>query len=104
MKALAVIVLRYKRPDDREWKVPLNIYIRGVEIPIGLGLIALFLFVLAFINLFTKKVATIWGFGFTVAIFIVFEATDFYNRRRVSHDRAGRKGRQARRVSCGPRR
>jgi amino acid transporter len=87
MKALAVIVLRYKRPDDREWKVPLNIYIRGVEIPIGLGLIALFLFVLAFINLFTKKVATIWGFGFTVAIFIVFDATDFYNRRRVSHER-----------------
>ena len=87
MKALAVIVLRYKRPDDREWKVPLNIHIRGVEIPIGLGLITLFLFVLAFINLFTKKVATIWGFGFTVAIFIVFEATDFYNRRRVSHER-----------------
>ncbi len=87
MKALAVIVLRYKRPDDREWKVPLNVYIRGVEIPIGLGLIALFLFVLAFVNLFTKKVATIWGFGFTVAIFIVFEATDFYNRRRVSHER-----------------
>jgi amino acid transporter len=87
MKALAVIVLRYKRPDDREWKVPLNVYIRGVEIPIGLGLIALFLFVLAFINLFTKKVATIWGFGFTVAIFIVFEATDLYNRRRVSHER-----------------
>ena len=87
MKALAVIVLRYKRPDDREWKVPLNIHIRGVEIPIGLGLVALFLFVLAFINLFTKKVATIWGFGFTVAIFIVFEATDFYNRRRVSHER-----------------
>src|SRR3984893_16204788 len=87
MKSLAVIVLRYKRPDDREWKVPLNIHIRGVEIPIGLGLIALFLFVLAFINLFTKKVATIWGFGFTVAIFIVFEATDFYNRRRVSHER-----------------
>jgi Amino acid permease len=87
MKSLAVIVLRYKRPDDREWKVPLNFHIRGVEIPIGLGLIALFLFVLAFINLFTKKVATIWGFGFTVAIFIVFEATDLYNRRRVSHER-----------------
>ena len=44
----------------------------GVEIPVGLGLITLLLFALALVNLFTKKTATIWGFGFTVAIFTVW--------------------------------
>ncbi len=81
MKALSVVVLRYKQPQGREWKVPLNFHFRGVEIPVGLGLITLVLFALAFTNLFTKKVATIWGFGFTVVIFAVFEITDHYKRR-----------------------
>ena len=40
------------------------------------------LFVLAFVNVFTKKVATIWGFAFTVCIFIIFELSELYNRRR----------------------
>ena len=38
--SLAVLVLRYKLPEKREWKVPGNIRIRGVEIPIGLGIIS----------------------------------------------------------------
>src|SRR4029077_11024776 len=44
MKALSVLVLRYKQPENREWKVPLNFHIRGVEIPVGLALITLTLF------------------------------------------------------------
>ncbi len=36
--SLAVLVLRYKMPENREWKVPGNIRIGGVEIPLGLGL------------------------------------------------------------------
>jgi nucleotide-binding universal stress UspA family protein len=52
----------------------------------GLGLITLALFSMAIVNLFTKKTATIWGFGFTVVIFIVFELSEQYNRRRgVGH-------------------
>ena len=81
MKGLSVLVLRYKQPANREWKVPLNFHIRGVEIPVGLGLITLLLFALALVNLFTKKTATIWGFGFTVAIFTVFELTEHFKRR-----------------------
>jgi hypothetical protein len=82
MKALSVLVLRYKQPAGREWKVPLNFHIRGVEVPLGLGLITIALFGLAIINVLTKKVATISGVSFTIAFFIVFELSDIYNRKR----------------------
>src|SRR5712671_3711173 len=49
MKALSVLVLRFEQPGAREWKVPLNFHIGQTEIPVGLGLIALALFVLAII-------------------------------------------------------
>ncbi len=35
MKALSVLVLRYKQPGGREWKVPLNFHIGKTEIPLG---------------------------------------------------------------------
>ncbi len=82
MKALSVLVLRYKQPGGREWKVPLNFHIAGTEIPVGLGLITIALFGLAVINVLTKKVATISGVSFTIAFFIVFELSDIYNRKR----------------------
>jgi amino acid transporter len=37
MKALAVLVLRFKEPQAERWKVPLNIRLRGTEIPVGLA-------------------------------------------------------------------
>ena len=61
MKALSVLVLRYKQPGGREWKVPFNLRIAGREVPVGLGLITVALFTLASINVVTKKVATISG-------------------------------------------
>jgi amino acid transporter len=82
MKALSVLVLRYKMRQEREYKVPLNFHIGGVEIPVGLGLITLFLFTLAVANVLTKKVATISGLTFTLAFFTVFILTERYNRRR----------------------
>src|SRR5580698_1455884 len=78
--ALSVLVLRFKQPDNREWKVPLNIRVGGVEIPIGLGLITLFLFTLACINVFTKELATIAGMSFTLAFFLVFTISERMNR------------------------
>jgi amino acid transporter len=86
MKALSVLVLRFKQPQGREWKVPLNFKIGNTEYPVGLFLIALALFALAIINVLTKKVATISGVTFTIIFFIVFELSDLYNRKR----RAGR--------------
>src|SRR5947199_9557004 len=63
-KSLAVLVLRYTEPGHREWKVPLNVQIGTLEVPIGLAIITLVLFSVATINLFTKQVATISGVGF----------------------------------------
>jgi nucleotide-binding universal stress UspA family protein len=82
MKALSVLVLRYKQPANREWKVPLNFRLGGIEIPLGLALITVALFALATINVLTKKVATISGATFTIVFFVVFELSERYNKRR----------------------
>ncbi len=74
--SLAVIVLRYTSPENREWKVPGNIQIKGVEIPIGLGLIALVLFSTAIVNLFTKELATIAGVTFSLVFFVVLTVSE----------------------------
>jgi amino acid transporter len=88
MKALSVLVLRYKLPQAREWKVPLNFRIGRTEVPLGLILISLVLFALAATNLLTKKVATISGVGFALAFFTVFEISEAVNRRkRVQQDK-----------------
>jgi amino acid transporter len=43
-----------------------------IDLPIGITLIFLILFSTALVNLFTKKVATIWGIGFTVGFLLMF--------------------------------
>src|SRR4051812_41812630 len=75
--ALAVLVLRYKRPDiERGWKVPLNLHIGGRELPIGVSVIAIALFTAAVINLFTKQTATISGLLFTGGFFLIFVVSE----------------------------
>ncbi len=80
-KALAVLVLRYTEPENRQWKVPLNFHIGGREIPIGLGLITVVLFLVAAVNLFTKQDATIAGVTFTALFFLVFTLSERYTHR-----------------------
>jgi len=82
-KAAAVIVLRFKDRSPREWKVPLNIKIGGVEFPIGLSLIFLVLMVVALVNLVTKQVATVAGVAFTSAFFILLRISEKMNSRRM---------------------
>jgi amino acid transporter len=84
MKSLSVLVLRYKQPGRRDWRVPLNFRIGHTEIPLGLVIITATLFSLAGINVLTKKVATISGVSFTIAFFIVFELSEIANRKRKS--------------------
>ena len=84
MKALSVLVLRYKRPQAREWKVPLNFKFGQTEIPLGLILITATLFLLAIINVVTKKTATISGSIFTVGFFVAFTLSEQHNRRKRS--------------------
>jgi amino acid transporter len=80
-KSLAVLVLRFKEPENRVWKVPGNFHIGKVEIPVGLSLISLLLFATAVVNLFTKQLATISGVAFSLALFAVFTVSEHYNRK-----------------------
>ena len=85
--ALAVLVLRYKRPDiERGWKVPLNVRVGGRELPIGVTLIAISLFTAAVINLFTKETATISGLLFTGGFFVVFLVSERITARQKAGD------------------
>ncbi len=85
LKSLAVLVLRFKDPGPREWRVPLNVRVRGIEFPVGLALITTLLFAFAIINLFTKQLATIWGLAFTAVVYVVFIVSERQNRRRAVH-------------------
>jgi amino acid transporter/nucleotide-binding universal stress UspA family protein len=81
-KALAMVVLRFKDKTPREYKVPLNVRLGGVELPIGLSLIFLVLLVTAVLNLFTKEVATVSGIGFTLVFLTVFLVSEHYHERK----------------------
>src|SRR5215813_3370185 len=81
--AFATLVLRYKRPGEQEWKVPGNVRVGGVEIPIGLGLIAGALLSIALVNLVTKQVATISGLIFTAIFFAIFTLSERISRRKA---------------------
>jgi amino acid transporter len=81
--AFGALVLRFKRPGEQEWKVPGNIRIGSVEIPIGLSLIALTLLSVALVNLVTKQVATISGLAFTAIFFGVFTLSERISRRKT---------------------
>ena len=86
-KSFAMIVLRYRDKRPREWKVPLNFQIAGVEIPLGLILIFLLLFVTAIANLLTKPIATVSGFSFAVTFFIIFMASEYINKRKIMQEK-----------------
>jgi amino acid transporter len=82
LMSLAVLVLRYKDPVNREWRVPGNFRIAGREIPVGLILIAIVLFTTAFVNFFTKSEATIAGVTFSALFFVIFTISERHVTRR----------------------
>jgi amino acid transporter len=81
--SFSMLVLRFKYKGERGWKLPPNITIRGVEIPIGLASVFLVLFSTAVVNLFTKSVATIAGVIFTGVLFVIFTVSEHMNRRKL---------------------
>jgi amino acid transporter len=83
-KSLAVLVLRFTEPENRQWKVPGNFHIGKIEIPVGLGLISLLLFATAVVNLFTKQLATISGVAFSAVLFGVFTVSEHLNKKTAS--------------------
>src|ERR1700746_2381915 len=87
MMSLSVLVLRYTEPSRREWKVPGNIPLgNGRELPLGVILIALVLFVTALTNFFTKYEATRAGVLFSAVFFVLFT----YSEKRVAKQRQGK--------------
>jgi hypothetical protein len=88
MKSLSVLVLRYKR-HDQEYKVPGNFRIAGFEVPAGLATTTLILFLVAVANLFSKRIATLYGVGFTIFVFLIFTISEQVNKRRIHLEKGG---------------
>jgi amino acid transporter len=81
--AAATLLLRFKRPGGREWKVPFNLRIGDKELPVGIMIITLVMLSLALTNLLTKQVATIAGLIFTSAFFAMFTISERINQRKL---------------------
>ena len=77
--SLAMLVLRRKYKGERGWKVPVNLKIGGVELPIGLFCVFLTLLTIAIVNLITKSVATESGLVFTATFFTIFAVSERRN-------------------------
>jgi amino acid transporter len=86
MKSLAVLVLRFTEPGNREWKVPGNLHIGKTELPIGLIAISAVLFITAVTNLFTKSQATVAGVIFSAVFFTIFTFSEHH----VAKERKGK--------------
>ena len=86
LKSLAVLVLRYTEPANRQWKVPGNLHFGGREFPLGLIAISAVLLMTAVVNLFTKSQATVAGVAFSAVFFVVFT----YSEHRVAKERHGK--------------
>ena len=86
MKSLAVLVLRFTEPGNRAWKVPGNLHIGKTEIPAGLIIISITLFITAIVNLFTKYEATIAGIIFSAFFFTIFTISEHH----VAKERHGK--------------
>ncbi|HEX5732347.1 MAG TPA: APC family permease [Blastocatellia bacterium] len=81
--ALSTLILRFRRPEGREWKVPLNLRLGNKEIPFGVMTVTFIMMSLALTNLFTKKIATISGITITLVFFTLFTISEHINRRKL---------------------
>lgn len=81
LKGLGILALRFQR-HDQEYKTPFNVRVGKIELPIGLGFTVAVLFFVAISNLFSKKVATIYGVSFTLILFALFLISEYINSRR----------------------
>ncbi len=87
--SLSMLMLRFKDHTPREFKVPLNVRVGTLELPIGLGLVFLVLLASAITNLFTKEVATTGGVIFTslfMGLFMISERMTGHHRKMTAHE------------------
>jgi hypothetical protein len=83
--SLAMLVLRFKYKGERGWRVPPNIKVGKIDLPIGLLSVHLVLLSTAVVNLFTKQVATVAGLVFSIAFFFIFTISERINKRKFAH-------------------
>jgi nucleotide-binding universal stress UspA family protein len=69
--------------------MPLNLHFAGREWPVGLALTTMLLGMVAIANLFSKRIATIWGISFTIVFFVLFTVSERINLRRLKQKKAG---------------
>ena len=87
-KTVSMLVLRYRYKGERTWKMPPNLHLFGIEIPIGLASVGMVLLSTAIVNLFTKSVATVSGLIFSAVFFAIFTFSEKVNRRKHAHNAA----------------
>jgi amino acid transporter len=88
LKSLSVLVLRFKR-HDQEYKVPGNFQIGTMQLPVGLAATTFILLLVGIANLFSKRIATIYGVGFTVVLFVILTISEQVNKRRTHLEKGG---------------
>jgi len=81
----SMLLLRFKYKGERGWKVPPNLTVFGVEIPIGLASVCAVLLATAMTNLFSKSVATVSGLAFTGVFFAIFTISEKVNKRKFAY-------------------
>ena len=85
--AFSMLMLRFKDKRVREWRVPINVKIGKLELPIGLFSVFMMLLAVAIINLFTKPVATVSGLAFTFIFFLIFTVSETMNKKKIMREK-----------------
>src|SRR5262249_39597103 len=75
----------FTHPEGRDYRVPLNVKIGKIEIPVGVGLITLVLLLIALVNLVTKPKATVAGVVFSFVLFCAFVVSEKFSRKSETH-------------------
>jgi hypothetical protein len=82
LNTTSIYKLRRKKREPREWRVPFNIGQGRREVPLGILLVLGILLAVALSNLLTMKVGTIAGGVFTIAMVMLFTASESSIQRR----------------------
>lgn len=85
LEVVAIARLRWKKASQkRDFMFPLNIKYENYYIPVGLILLSGFLLTVALVNMTTKQIATVAGFGFTAFLFAVFSLSERLNAKKAN--------------------
>lgn len=85
LEMTSLVILRFKnREQKRGFMMPFNIKFDHYYIPIGGAFVVICIVMLAVVNLFTKKVATIAGCSFAALFFLIFHISQRLNAKKAN--------------------